>query len=47
MEILKRILIAEAPEKVGEDVKINGWVSVRRDHGKIVFIDLRDRSGSV
>ena len=47
METLKRMLIAETPSKVGEDVKINGWVSVRRDHGKIVFIDLRDRSGLV
>lgn len=47
METLQRILISEAPEKVGETVRINGWVSVRRDHGKIVFIDLRDRSGSV
>lgn len=47
MDTLKRILIAEAPKQVGEEVKINGWVSVRRDHGKIVFIDLRDRSGSV
>lgn len=47
METLKRMLIAETPSKVGEDVKINGWVSVRRDHGKIVFIDFRDRSGSV
>ncbi len=47
MGILERILISEAPGKVGEEVRINGWVSVRRDHGKIVFIDLRDRSGSV
>jgi nondiscriminating aspartyl-tRNA synthetase len=47
METLKRILISDAPQKVGETVKIDGWVSVRRDHGKIVFIDLRDRSESV
>lgn len=47
MKTLKRMLIAETPSQVGETVKISGWVSVRRDHGKIVFIDFRDRSGSV
>lgn len=26
-------------------MKVSGWVNVRRDHGKIIFIDLRDRSG--
>ena len=30
---------------MGEKVKVAGWVSVRRAHGKIVFIDLRDKSG--
>lgn len=30
---------------MGEKVKVSGWVHVRRDHGKIIFIDLRDRSG--
>jgi aspartyl-tRNA synthetase len=28
-------------------IKLSGWVNVRRDHGKIIFIDLRDRSGLV
>src|SRR3990167_5263537 len=42
---MKRIFINETISKVGEKVKVSGWVNVRRDHGKIIFIDLRDRSG--
>lgn len=42
---MKRILVSETIKKVGEEVKVSGWVNTRRDHGKIVFIDLRDRSG--
>lgn len=40
-----RILTVETITKVGEDVLICGWVNARRDMGKIVFLDLRDRSG--
>lgn len=42
-----RTLINEIPQKEGEEVELCGWVNARRDHGKIIFIDLRDRSGLV
>jgi len=34
-------------EHVGQEVVLNGWVHRRRDHGGVIFIDLRDRSGLV
>lgn len=44
---MNRILTTETVSKVGEEVLLSGWVNARRNMGKIVFLDLRDREGVV
>jgi len=44
---MKRTLAIETPKKIGEKVLLKGLADSVRDHGKIFFIDLRDRSGIV
>jgi nondiscriminating aspartyl-tRNA synthetase len=46
-EILKRTLIKQTVDHIGKEVLIRGWVRIRRDHGKLIFLDIRDRSGFV
>lgn len=42
---MERILAKDIGQHEGREVELKGWVDVRRDHGKLIFIDLRDRSG--
>ena len=42
---MKRTLNKETIKEAGKEVSISGWVQTIRAHGKIVFFDLRDRSG--
>lgn len=40
-----RTLTKDAAQYIGKEVSLFGWVHARRDHGKLIFIDLRDRWG--
>src|SRR3989344_7397520 len=40
-----RIHISDIVKKEVEEVELIGWIHARRDHGKLIFVDLRDRSG--
>ncbi|MDP3948715.1 MAG: aspartate--tRNA ligase [bacterium] len=44
---MERTLAINTINKEGQEVMLIGWVQARRDHGKLVFIDLRDRTGIV
>lgn len=44
---MERVLISNLHDHIDKEVTIAGWVDVRRDHGKLIFIDVRDRGGVV
>ncbi len=44
---MERTYIKDLKENIGKEVSISGWIDVRRDHGKLIFIDIRDMSGKV
>ena len=43
----KRVLAIHTPDNVGEMTTVAGWVHSQRDHGGLIFIDLRDHTGLV
>jgi len=44
---MQRTLITDSLNQIDQQVLLKGWVDTKRDHGKLTFIDLRDRTGKV
>ena len=44
---MERTLTVKAPRLIGQEIKVAGWVNTRRDHGGVIFVDLRDHTGLV
>ena len=42
-----RILAVKTSDEIGKNITVAGWVHSRRDHGGLIFIDLRDHTGLV
>lgn len=45
--IMKRTFVDQTPGLLDQEICVKGWVNSRRDHGGLIFIDLRDHSGIV
>lgn len=43
----QRTLIKDLKDHIGKEVTLKGWVDIRRDQGKLIFIDFRDATGKV
>lgn len=44
---MNRIYIKDLKDFIGQEILISGWVNVRRDQGKLVFMDMRDMTGII
>ena len=41
---MQRTIASDAVDKIGQHISVSGWVHSRRDHGGLIFIDLRDHT---
>lgn len=44
---MTRTLAIEAVDQIGKTITVKGWVQTRRDHGGLIFVDVRDHTGLV
>ena len=44
---MKTLSVIDTPLHIGKSIELYGWVETKRDHRKIVFLDIRDRTGIV
>lgn len=44
---MERTIIKDLPQMIGQTVEVKGWADTVREHGKLIFIEIRDVSGTV
>lgn len=44
---MQRTLVIDTLQQIDQKVRLCGWVDSKRDHGKVTFVDLRDRTGKI